>query len=192
MASLKELDEMLPSKYTLSNKNLIIMAHVMDETIYFYDQLGPTTTIILLTQPNCLILKKIFLEFMIDMGTTVIDLRETETFDPDYELSIKSKNVIKSLIRDYNYDYIITHPKYSKYDDSQNRALFDYVSDVLNMFNKNNHYIFNFNYAFNNANKPCGIKDKIIKLYCGLSDEKLYDKYVFITSHIKGIKKSTK
>ena len=39
MASIKELEETLPSHFTLSNKNLIIIAHVKEETVYFYEQL---------------------------------------------------------------------------------------------------------------------------------------------------------
>jgi hypothetical protein len=198
MASIKELESSLPSYYTLSNKNLIIIGHIREETIYFYDELGPQTTVIILTEPECYAVKQMFLELMIDMGVTVIDLKETESFDQNYKLSPNSISIIKSLINQYNYKKIITHPKYSISSDPQNRVLFDLVSNIINYKGTDNHYTYNKinnNGKINNNEKICNIKKGIIELYCKLItpdeslDQKLYNNFISITSEIKGLRK---
>lgn len=195
MASLRELYDTLPAKYTLSNQNLILIAHVRDETVYFYDELGPTTTIILLSQPKCYALKKIFLEFMNDLGTTVIDLRENETFDPGYKLSKRSESIIISILRDYNFEKIITHPKYDINNDPQNRELYDLTIKLMNKYKNNNHYTYN-KIGLNGIPKlPCGIKKGILEMYCKILspnnklDKETYDNYSSITSNIYGLRK---
>jgi hypothetical protein len=192
MASIKELESTIPSYYTLSNKNLIIIAHIREETIFFYDELGPQTTIIILTEPECYAIKRMFLELMIDLGVTVIDLKETESFDSNYKLSQNSISIIKSLINQYNYKKIITHPKYSILSDPQNRALFDLASNIINYKGTNNHYTYN---KTNNSNILCNVKKDIIELYCKLItsdnslDQTLYNNFISITSEIKGTRK---
>ena len=176
------------------------MAHVRDETIYFYDQLGPNTTIILLAQPKCYAIKKIFLDFMNDLGTTVIDLREEETFDPDYKLSIKSIKIIGSLLRDYKFKKIITHPKYSRESDPQNRALYDFVNDLLIAQNRKYlHYIYKKDNNQENINKniQCIAQNKIkigiIQLYSRILNQndiinnEIYQNHMKLTSKITGI-----
>ena len=71
MASIKELEKSLPAYYTMSNKNLIITAHVGEETAHFYHQLGPNTTVIMLSKPECYIGQKIFLELMNNFSPSI-------------------------------------------------------------------------------------------------------------------------
>lgn len=195
MASLEELDATNPSHFTLSNKNLIIIARVREETVYFYDQLGPTTTVVLLAEPSCYAIKRIFLELMIDMGVTVIDLREKESFDKNYKMTPNSLAIIMSLTMGYNFDRIITHPKYPVSNDPQNRAIYDLVQRIISVSGSDNH--FTYNKIGNNGIPilPCGVKKGILELYCKMAsddesvDRKMYDNYVSITSHISGLKK---
>ena len=194
MASLAELDKTLPSYYTLSNNNLIIIGHIREETIYFYDMLGPQTTVVILTEPACYPIKHMFLELMIDMGVTVIDLKETESFESNYKLSSNSISIIKSLINNYNYKKIITHPKYSIFSDPQNRAIFNLVSDMVNYKGTDNHYTYNKT-DNNEINHICNIKKGIIELYCKIItpdeslDQKMYNNFISLTTEIKGIRK---
>lgn len=195
MALIKEVDRTLPYKYTMSNKKLILIAHVRDETIFFYDQLGPETTIVLLTEPRCFMLKKIFLDFMNDLGTTVIDLRENETFDLNYQMSERSFEIIRSLLIENKFQYIITHPKYSLENDPQNRILYDTVFEFIKRLGTKNHYTYNKIGKYGTPNIPCGIKKGIIELYCkaltsdNSLDKKLYSNYSGITENISGIRK---
>jgi len=195
MASLEELNAIIPSHFTLSNRNLIIIARVREETVYFYDQLGPLTTVVLLAEPECYALKRIFLELMIDMGVTVIDLRERETFDKNYKMSPESLAIIKSLLVEYNFDRVITHPKYPLRNDPQNRVIFDTISRIQRTIGLNNHFTYNKIGEYGSPIIPCGVKKGIIELYCKIItddeslDKNMYNNYVSITSHISGIKK---
>ena len=183
MASLEELDKTLPAKFSLSNRNIIFIAHVKDESVYFYDQLGSTTTVVLLAQPNCYALKKVFLEFMNDLGTTVIDLREPETFDPDFVMSDNSINIIKKLLFNYKYDKIITHPRYSVNNDPQNRALFDIVSNIVKVLHTDNHYTYNQIGLYGVPELPCGVKKGILELYCKVANEdNIFDKKMYMNN----------
>lgn len=190
MASIKEIDNTLSPYFTLSNKNLIIIAHVREECVYFYEYLGPNTTIILLAEPKNKYIKKIFLELMIEMGVTVIDLCEKESFDDKYMMSKKSIDVIKSLLRDNKYQRIITHQKYKISSDPQNRAIYDLVNQYVKNNKLNNHFTYD-----KNINNVCDIRKNIFELYCtvstddGLLDENMYNNYIAIASNIKGLKK---
>jgi len=201
MASLRELEEQLPAHFTLSNKNLILIAHVRDETVYFYDSLGPLTTVVLLAQPNNFELKRIFLDLMNDIGTTVIDLREYETFDPSYRMSDRSKTIITKLISEYKFEKIITHPKYDYENDPQNRELFDLVKKL----NPKNHMTYQRIGSNGQPHFPCGIKKNILELYSSdqsgyshpyseligggnyVFNKKIYHNLVNITSQIHGL-----
>ena len=191
MSLLNEIDNSLPEYYTLSNKTLIIIAHVMDETIYFYDELGPNTTIILLSQPSCCATKEIFIEFMSNIGTTVIDIKNTESYDKSYRLDKRSIKIIMNLLKDYKYKKILTHPE--TIDTPQNRELCKMIKEYMKLMNMDNHYT--YNRIETNKNIPCGIKKYIIKLYCRMinrekkTHDNLYKKYSNITSHISGIYK---
>ena len=198
MASLDELDRSWPAKYTLSNKKLVLIARVREDIVYFFDQLGPNTTLVLLAEPECYGLKYIFLEFMISIGATVIDLREKESFNTNYKISNKSFKTIKSIITTYDYDQIITHPKYPKENDSQNRAIFDVVSSLVKIIGSNNHYTYNKigRYGELKVPKSGTLKDSVFKLYCKAAAQDniknakdLYDNYVSISSNISGIRK---
>jgi hypothetical protein len=146
--------------------------------------LGPTTTVILLARPECYALKKVFLEFLTEVGSTVIDLKEEETYDADYELSKRSFEILKTLLSENTYEKILTHPRYR--NDSQNNAIYDTVEFINRTININ-HYV----YKFGVLNNPCGVKKGIIELYCKVVDNKLnkkmYDNFIAITSKVDGI-----
>jgi len=190
MSLLSDIDKSLPDHYTLSNKTLIIIAHVRDETIYFYDNLGPNTTVILLSQPKCYAIKQIFLEFMNNIGATVIDIKNTETFDKNYRVDNRSVKIIMNLLKDYNYSKILTHPE--TVNDPQNRELSKLIKDYMKIRNMNNHYTYNM---ITNKTTIQGIQKGILELYCRASnkenkiDMELYKNYTNIASRISGIKK---
>jgi hypothetical protein len=194
MTSIREIDNTLPSYYTLSNKNLIIIAHVRDETIYFYNELGEHTTIILLAEPSCYYLKKVFLDFMNDLGVTVIDVREKETFDSNYKISDRSIGIICKMISQYNYKKIITHPKYAYDNDPQNRAIYDVVSQFMDQIGHNNHYTYNM-HKEGKKKDICGIQKGIIELYSiephmkNRINKRVYDNYISISGNMNGTKK---
>lgn len=198
MASIEELDKSWPAKYTLSNQKLIIMARVREDLVYFFDELGPTTTIILLAEPDCYDLKYIFLEFMIAIGATVIDLREKETFDVNYKLSKKTTDIIRSILTNNKYDKIITHPKYPKENDSQNRALYDYVSTLLKNLGIKNHYTYNKIGEYGKPDIPIegSLRNSMLLLYSKAaaqddmkSAKKYYENYLNISSKISGLRR---
>ena len=189
MASIKELDKSLPAYYTLSNKNLIIIGHVRDETIYFFDYLGPRTTVILLAEPKCYAIKKLFLELLNEYGSTVIDLREEESFDEKYVMTKKSGDVITRILDEYTFEKVITHPPYS--NDPQNKSIYDLVSSFNKKTNKLNHYVYKID--IKNLVEPCAMKKGIIELYSKIASsnkesyEKIYKNYIDITKTISGI-----
>jgi hypothetical protein len=195
MASIDELDRTLPTYFTLSNKNLIVIARVREESVYFYEQLGPLTTVILLAEPECYALKHLFLEVMIELGVTVIDLKEKESFDENYQMTKNSLSIIKSLMTQYRFDKIITHPRYSNKNDSQNRTIFDVVSRIISILGYDNHYTYNSIGQYGAPKIPCGTKKGILELYCkattenGKIDKKMLANYIDITANIDGIKK---
>ncbi len=188
MASLNELSNELPAKYSLSNKNIIFIAHILDETIYFFNFLGPLTTIVLLSCPKCIGLKNIFLNFMNDFGTTVIDLHEPEIFDPLYKLSFRSEQIIKTLLTNHKFKRIITHPQYPTDNDPQNRALYDIVHSIVTEHGLKNHYVY--------AQGPSNITQTQMHLMVLYSNacitnykhNELLKKYIDITTHVNGLK----
>jgi len=74
------------------------------------------------------------------MGCVVYNLKEKICSNSKYELSVKSKNVIDSVLDDYNIgkSKVLTHPKYTKETDPQNRALYDYLTSK----ELSNHFVF--------------------------------------------------
>lgn len=209
MASLKELDRIIPSHFTLSNKRLLIIAHVKEESVYFYDSIDSNTTIIVLTQPECYLIKNIFLELMIDRGVTVIDLKEKESMNPNYKLSDNSRKIIVNLITSNKYDQIITHPKYQQSNDPQNRALYDLVFSLIKRLGTNNHYTYNKIGVYGKPSLPCTVKKGIFELYCRLDsgscktnkscftdknndevDIKTLQRYMDISSNISGLRRN--
>jgi hypothetical protein len=183
MASLKELDAILSAYYTLSNKKILLIAHVRDETIYFYDNIDSLTTVILLASPKSKVLKQIFLECMNKIGATVVDLDEQETFDPKYQMSAKSTSIIKKLLSGYKYQYIITHPRYTKESDSQNRALYDIAEYMCKNLGTYNHYTFGYKEK-NNRNMINPRKEYMIRLYCKVLGNELLENYMNVGSTI--------
>jgi hypothetical protein len=173
MASIKEYDRTLPAFYTMSNKHLIITAHVGEETAYFYDQLGPLTTIIVLTKPDCYIEQKIFLDLMNDLGSTAISLGEEVDFDPNYLLSHRSQNIIGNLIQNYSFKKIIIHPKYPYDNDPQNREIHDFVRQIADNSKKrfvDKIYTYNKIGLYGKPRVPCNIQKGIIELYSSAAE----------------------
>jgi hypothetical protein len=112
MASLRELDETIPAYFTMSNKKLLIIDRVRENNLFFYDIIDRQTTIVLLSEPDCYSVKYLFLELMNDIGATVIDLREKETFDLLYKISPKSQKIISTLGLSQKYIYVQYEHKY--------------------------------------------------------------------------------
>lgn len=199
MASIKEYERTLPAHYTMSNKNLIITAHVGEETAYFYHELGPNTTVIMLTKPDCYIEQRIFLELITDLGSTAITLEEEENFNPMYLLSERSQNIIGNLIQNYSFQKIIIHPKYPKEGvgaDPQNREIHDFIRQIQketkNML-KNKVYTYNNIGEHGTPKIPCGIHKGIIELYSMANRNKELDKeklnsFISTASFIDGIR----
>lgn len=190
MSLLSDIENTLPDHYTLSNKKLIIIAQIRDETIYFYNELDPNTTIILLSQPKCYIIKQIFLEFMNNIGVTVIDIKNNESFDNNYRLDNRSIKIIMNLLNNYNYDKIITHPDTT--NNPQNRELYKLIKKYMEINKTNNHYTYNIS---PNILLPCGIQKGILELYCKAQDKNgnlnisMYNNYANISSQISGLRK---
>jgi len=190
MSLLADIENTLPDHYTLSNKTLIIIGQVMDETIYFYKELGQNTTVILLTQPECYAIKQIFLEFMNNTGTTVIDIKNKVSNNDNYRLDNRSVKIIMNLLKEYNYSKILTHP--STVSNPQNRELNKLITEYMKIRNKDNHYTYDKTYK---TKMPYGIQKGILELYCrapnkdGSLDMELYKYCINIASHISGIKK---
>lgn len=172
MASIKEVERTLPAHFTLSNKNLIITAHVGEEVAYFYEELGPTTTVVMLTKPDCYPEQKIFLDLMNDLGTTAISLGEEVDFDPEYRLSKKSQNVIGDLLKNYSYKKIIIHPAYPYENDPQNREIYEFMKQLLTVLPRHADKMYTYNKIgqYGKPKVPCGIKKGIIELYCSVSE----------------------
>jgi hypothetical protein len=200
MASIKELERTLPAHYTMSNKTLIITAHVGEETAYFYHQLGGTTTVIMLSRPDCYIEQRIFLELMNDLGSTAITLGEDEDFDPEYALSERSQNIIGNLIQNYSFQRIIIHPKYPKTGpgaDPQNREIHDFVRQIQTESGdrlKNKVYTYNQIGKYGRPKVPCGIQKGIIELYSAAAEPdkeqnpKILRGFISTASFIDGIR----
>lgn len=198
MASIREYERTLPAHYTMSNKNLIITAHVGEETAFFYHELGPNTTVIMLTKPECYIEQRIFLELITDLGSTAITLEEEEDFNPAYLLSEYSQNVIGNLIQNYSFQRIIIHPKYPKEGpgaDPQNREIHDFIRQIQRETNilEDKVYTYNKISKYGNPKVPCGIHKGIIELYSAANSEKEIDKeklqsFILTASYIDGIR----
>jgi len=197
MASIAEHDRTLPAHYTMSNKNLIITAHVGEETAYFYHQLGPLTTVIMLTKPDCYIEQRIFLELMNDLGTTAIPLGEDEDFNPEYILNERSQNIIGNIIQNSFFRNIIIHPKYPKDNDPQNREIHDFVRQIQRESGdrlKNRVFTYNKIGKYGKPKVPCGIQKGIIELYSAAAEpdkkmnKEILRAFISTASFIDGIK----
>lgn len=197
MASIKEWDATLPAYYTMSNKNLIITAHVGEETAYFYHELGPLTTIIVLTRPDCYPEQKVFLDLMNDLGSTAITLEEDIDFDPEYRLGERAQNIIGNLIQNNSFKRIIIHPRYPRENDPQNREIHEFVREIAK---QSGDRLINRIYTYNKIGKygkpkvPCGIQRGIIELYSSVAepDKKLNKEklraFISTASFISGIR----
>ena len=195
MASLDELDRTLSHYFTLSNKNLLIIAKVCEETIYFNDILDNITTIVLLTEPRCYAIKRAFIEAMIQKGVTVIELKEFETFDSLYKMSNSAERIITNLIEQNTYQHIVTHPRYYKKGDSQNREIFDIVSKLVKRKKSDNHFTYNKIKYYDALTKLDDQTITILKMYSSVLNENnrtnptTFKNYITTCSNISGIRK---
>jgi hypothetical protein len=158
----KDLCKNLPDAYRLSNKNLIIISNVQEETYFFYDILDRNTTIILLNKSNSRTNKRRFIELCIDIGVTIIDLEECPSKNNNFELSNKTKNIITHLLTTEKFKNIYITPKFklnpTNHKTIQNRKLHDFISYIAKKYNINN-------FKSHHTNKKCGIRSKILTSY---------------------------
>lgn len=189
MADLIELERTLPSLFkTYENENILFIAKIREETIYFFELLTSRTIIVLLTKPECYELYRTFIEIMAHLHVTVIELDENETFSSSYQLSNKSKTIINDLLTNYKYKRVVTHPNY-ELNDPQNTNLYKFVSSIIN--NLNNHYTYNKTVK---ERKLCRQQLDIIKMYSyvveieKITTKNVYDNYIQIASSIDGLK----
>lgn len=188
MSSLIELESSIPSLFkTYENENILFIAKIREESIYFFDQLTPRTTIVLLADPACYELKRFFIELVAEFGITVIDLQEQESFDPNYTMNNKSKTIITDLLTNYKYKRIITHPNYTL-NDPQNKSLYNFINKIVKQTNSNNHYTYNLT---NESKIICKKQMEIIKIYSYIVSKNrlIYENYINIASKINGLKK---
>jgi hypothetical protein len=187
MCSRDEWNRTIPDHYTSSNKNLIITAHVGEETAYFHSSLGPHTTVIMLTKPSCYQQNRVFLDYMCELGVTVYQLKESVIYDDNYVLSKRSAEIIGSILKNYNFKNVITHPYYT--NDIQNKRLTELVHTMSDIYD-----IPVMTYNMTGNNKICKIQKGIMELYCkatkpiGILNVEMYDSYIKTAEGIDGIK----
>ena len=122
-----------------SGQNIIITAHVRDESLFFYDWLHNNTILIILTKPELNAYGEVFHNVCIKKNVTVYCLNQELDMSKDYKLGKREKEIIDSLLSIHeDAKRVITHPKFTRESDAQNRELFDYVAGK----NLDNHYIY--------------------------------------------------
>jgi hypothetical protein len=197
MASIKEVDNTLADYYTMSDNKLIITARMPDVLTYFYDHLGPYTTIIILTRPASYLEYRAFLEAINDLGSTAIPLDENEYDGSDYLLGTRAQNIVGRLLKNYTYRQIIMHPNADKHG-PQNRELYNFVTQIVRETNKLNTKFQNKLHTYDTIgqhNKPkqvCDTQLNLLKLYCTIAEGELnrdrLRSYLTIASSVTGLK----
>jgi hypothetical protein len=116
------------------------MAHVRDESIFFYDWIDKNSLIVILTKPELGVYEEVFQDVCRKKGCTVYSINDDIDMDKDYSLSERAKSIIDSVLEEFDGKNvkIITHPKFTRESDPQNRELFDYVAAKY----LDNHYIY--------------------------------------------------
>lgn len=135
----------------LSNKNLIIIANVTEETIYFYNSLDHLTTVILVSKSSCDKAYKEFVHLVCDKNCTLIKLDEPENAN---KLSEKSIFLITTIISDNNFEKIMT---LKKTDNMINSQIYELVHNIL----PKKHYT----YEIGTAVPLCGRRESMLKIY---------------------------
>ena len=168
-----------------------------DVLTYFYDQLGPYTTIIILTRPASYLEYRAFLEAISDLGSTAIPLDEDEYDGSDYLLGARAQNIIGRLLKNYTYRQIIMHPNSDKLG-PQNRELYNFVTQIIRETNKQNNKFQNKLYTYDSVgshNKPkqvCDTQLNLLKLYCSIANNELnrdrLRSYLTSASSVTGLK----
>lgn len=145
----------------LSNKNLIIIAKVTDETIYFYNYLDYMTTVILVTNPSCSDAEKAFVYLMCDKNCTLIKLNEPETTS---NLSAESILVITTILKDCNFERIMTLNETDGFNNPLNKQIYGIVHDFL----PKKH----FTYEIGAAVPLCGRRKALMEIYSNACKDK--------------------
>ena len=132
MSFLAKLDNV--SKYY---DNIIIISHCRDELVFFYDFITHRTLLILITQPSSERELFIINEIAIKKGCELIVLDNINSFDRNFQLNERSKNILEIYSKYYGYDKFITQARTTIDSDSVSRTVYDYVSSLK----LKNHYI---------------------------------------------------
>jgi hypothetical protein len=169
--------------------NIIILAHLKDESIYCDSCMTKGSVVIYLTNSTDEIINNMTQNILIKKNITYIFLDEIETYDNDFDLSSKIKETLKDLLSYSKFNKVITLPQVPINVDIQNRKIYDYIKSLK----LQNHYI--VDYRPNEKNiKINPIQNKILIQYSSPYNknkrDKIYNTYLEVSSHVFGIKKS--
>jgi hypothetical protein len=164
-----------------NTSNVIIISHCRDEIIYFYDYIDKNSLLILVGLPTNQRDREVLNKFIAEAGTRLIQLDEVDTFNTNFELSEKSKEVIKNILS-YNNIRVITQAKATVDSDIMSRRVYEYIESLkINM-----HYVPKYNIN-NNRIIPLGVQ-KYLKLYANNND-KLLNSMLSTYNAVDGLKK---
>jgi len=150
----------------MSQNNIVIISHCRDEVVYFYNYIDHTTLLVLVSKPSSKRDYEIFNKFVVEVGCRCIQLDEPDTFNPSFELSNKSKEIISNLL-EYKPNKIITQAKATIESDIISRRVYDHVSNLKT----NIHYVPQFN--LNKIEKKMYLlPKKYIKIYANNDENK--------------------
>jgi hypothetical protein len=121
--------------------NIIIVSHCRDELVFFYDFITHRTLLILITQPASERELFIINDLVIQKGCELIVLDNINSFDTNFQLNQKTKDVLKIYSNYYGYEKFITQAKTTIQSDAVSRAVYDFVSSLQ----LDNHYIPEYN-----------------------------------------------
>jgi hypothetical protein len=167
----------------MSQNNIVIISHCRDEIVYFYDYIDNTSLLVLVSKPSSKRDYDIFNKFVVEVGCRCIELDEMDTFNPSFQLSNKTKDVITNLL-EYNPRMIITQAKATMTSDIISRRVYDHVSSLKTKI----HYVPQFN--LNKINKQMMLlPKKYIKIYANNDEtkEKIMQNTYMIINGIKQV-----
>jgi hypothetical protein len=162
--------------------SLIIISHCRDEIIYFYENIDKNSLLVFLSSPSNKKDKEVLNSFIAESSARFIELDEIETFESDFTLSTRTKNIIKNLIEDYKPLRVITQAKATVESDIMSRKLYEYIQEL----NISNHYVLKYN-VNNNKIVPLGVQ-KYLKLYSN-SNKQTFNMMMSTYNTVDGIKK---
>ncbi len=161
--------------------NIIIISHYRDEIIYFYDYIDRNSLLVFVTMPTNQRDREIMNNFITDSSVRYIQLDEIDTFNPTFELSEKSKTIIKNIL-EYRPNRILTQAKATIDSDIVSRRVYEFIDSL----NTNKHYVPKFNI---NINKiiPKGVY-RYLSLYANNNKDKL-DSMLSTYNTVDGVRK---